>query len=155
MLIAGLNVPRISEYLLIVTALGLLFRWLMEMHIDSKDFIVTLSLLIMFVSSYYTFTGIHGITGLAEGVRNGLTILGSYAVGYCISSRNTPAWPRWVCIPLYCMVAGFIIFSFLSVQSFLQTASLLEIAERVAIKDRKSTRLNSSHSAKSRMPSSA
>jgi len=133
MLIAGLNIPRISEYLLIVTALGLLFRWLMEMRIDSKVFFVTLSLLIMFVSSYYTFTCIHGITGLAEGVRNGLTILGSYAVGYCISSRNTPVWPRWVCIPLYCMVAGFICFAFLSVQAFLHTASLAEIAERVAI----------------------
>jgi len=130
--IAGLNIPRVSEYLLILTTLVLMFRWLVDMRVDHPAFFTGLSLLALFVLSYYAVTCIHEITVVNEGVRNILVILGSYALGYTISSNNTPAWPRGVSIPLFCMIAGLISFSALCVYAMFNAADYLQLVERTA-----------------------
>lgn len=129
---AGLNIPGISEYLLLCAAIWLLFRCLADLSGNDKSFFTTLGLLFLFAVSYYSFTYIHGITGLNESVRNILTIIGSYGLGYSLCARNTPSWPRGLLIPLGCMVAGFVTFSFLCVHSLLSSADIIQIAERNA-----------------------
>lgn len=132
-LIAGLNIPVISEYLLIFATLWLLFRWLIDLRFTDAAFSSTFSLLTLFAVSYYSFTYLHGFTGFNEGVKNVITIVGSYALGYSIHRGNSPLWPRGLLVPLFLMAAGFITFSYLCVQALVSTADIIQIAERVAI----------------------
>lgn len=131
--VAGLNIPVISDYVLIIAAIWLLFRWLINMQFVDKAFSSTISLLALFAVSYYSFTYIHGITGLNEGVRNVISIVGSYALGYSIKKNNAPVWPLGLLFPIFCMTTGFITFSYLCVHELLRSGDLIQIAERVAV----------------------
>ena len=130
--IAGLNVPVISEYIIILASIGLLFRWLCDTRAIDRAFSTRFATLSFFALSYYAFTYIHGYSGLNEGIRKVLVILGSYALGYIVKSRNTPSWPLFYCVPLFCMAGGLICFSFLSVHSLLTSADIIQIIERTA-----------------------
>ncbi len=125
----GLNIPKIS--LLIILALFFVgsITWRGKII---NDLLVQTSLLGMFSIMYYLIIYNYGFTDLKSAIKLPLLIMGSYAAGYSISRENTPDWPYGLVWIILSIVAGFAVFSFLSVYSVLSSGHNTEILTRSA-----------------------
>ncbi|MEC4686371.1 MAG: O-antigen ligase family protein [Nitrospirota bacterium] len=81
---------------------------------------------------YYLIIYKYGFIDLKSAIKLPLLIMGSYAAGYSISRKNTPAWPYGLVWIILSMVAGFVVFSFLSVYSIVSSGHNTEILSRSA-----------------------
>ena len=125
----GLNIPKISMLIIFAVFFVSSITWRGEII---SDLLVQASLLGMFSIMYYLIIYKYGFIDLKSAIKNPLLIIGSYAIGYSISRKNTPDWPYGLAWVILSMVAGFVVFSFLSVYSIVSQGHNSEILSRSA-----------------------
>ncbi len=112
--IFGLDVPRISTLAIFLLFYITLIKW---NDINKKDFIIQSFLLLMFSFTYYLIIYDYGFIELWSAIKNVLMIQFCYTLGYSINRKNTYNWPYNLIWIILSIVAGFVVFSFLSVYS--------------------------------------
>ena len=128
--IFGLNIPKISTLAIFLLFYIILIKW---NDINKKDFLIQSFLLLMFIFTYYFIIYDYGFIELRSAIKNTLMIQFCYAIGYSINRKNTYNWPYglvWIALSI---VAGFVVFSFLSVYSTFINYNYTEFINREAI----------------------
>ncbi len=125
----GLNIPKISTLIVFVAFFIILIAWRGKII---NDLLVQVSLLGMFSVMYYLIIYKYGFIDFKSAIKNPLLIIASYSIGYSISEKNTLDWPYGLVWIILSMVAGFVVFSFLSVYSILSAGHNIEILSRSA-----------------------
>lgn len=110
----GLHIPKASKLVIFLLFYIILIKW---NDINKKDFIIQSSLLLMFSFTYYLIIYDYGFIELGNAILNILIIHSCYALGYSINRMNTYNWPYDLMWIILSIVAGFVVFSFLSVYS--------------------------------------
>ena len=124
----GLNIPKISILVNFMLFYYILIKW----NNIRKDFIVQSSLLFMFSFIYYFTLYDYGFIELTSAIKYTLMIQFSYTIGYSINRMNTCNWPYGLIWVILSIVAGFVIFSFLSVYSEYSYIELLNKREAIS-----------------------
>ncbi|NOZ25074.1 MAG: hypothetical protein GXO94_03150 [Nitrospirae bacterium] len=127
--VLGLNIPRVSV-LAVPAALGVVFvRWRGEVV---YDFLVRISVLLIFSLTYYVTMYFYDFKDLADVVISSLLITSSYALGFSLNRSNVPDWPYGFVWTVLAMVSGFAVFSFLSVYTAMSSGHVSDILFRSA-----------------------
>jgi len=112
--IFGLDIPRISTLVIFLLFYIILIKW---NDINKKDFVIQSFLLLMFSFTYYLIIYDYGFIELREAIKYILMIQSCYVLGYSINRKNTYNWPYDLIWIIFSIVAGFVVFSFLSIYS--------------------------------------
>ena len=127
--ILGLTIPKISALAIFVVAFIIFMKWRGKII---NDFLVQISLLGMFSLIYYLVIFFYGFIDLRFAIELPMLIMSSYAFGYSVSQKNTPNWPYGLAWIILSMVAGFVVFSSLSVYSIISSGYNIQILSRSA-----------------------
>ena len=125
--IFGLNIERVSRYVIFMFFYITLIKW---NDINKKDFVIQSFLLFIFSFMYYLIIYDYGFIELRDAIKNVLMIQSCYTLGYSINRMNTYNWPYGLIWFVLSIVAGFVVFSFLSVNYYLANYGYNELVNR-------------------------